>query len=73
MPAAKDEVEEALADGVKLENGWGPKEVIKENGRVSAVVFKRCTKVYDEDHRFAPEYDENDELSIRQPLRLSYR
>ncbi|MBQ1520786.1 MAG: FAD-dependent oxidoreductase, partial [Clostridia bacterium] len=64
MPAAKDEVEEALADGVKLENGWGPKEVIKENGRVSAVVFKRCTKVYDEDHRFAPEYDENDTITV---------
>ncbi len=24
MPASKDEVEEALEDGVKLENGWGP-------------------------------------------------
>ena len=64
MPAAKDEVEEALSDGVKLINGWGPKEVLKENGRVSAVIFKRCTRVYDENRRFAPEYDENDTITV---------
>ncbi len=64
MPASKDEVEEALEDGVKLENGWGPKEVVKENGRVKAVVFKKCTRVYDEDHRFAPQYDENDTVVV---------
>ena len=64
MPAAKDEVEEALSDGVKLVNGWGPKKVLSENGRVSAVVFKRCTRVYDEDHRFSPEYDENDTITV---------
>ena len=64
MPAAKDEVAEAIEDGVKLENGWGPKEVLSENGRVSAVVFKRCTRVYDENHRFAPVYDENDTITV---------
>ncbi|MBR4799036.1 MAG: FAD-dependent oxidoreductase, partial [Clostridia bacterium] len=64
MPAAKDEVEEAISDGVKLMNGWGPKEVIAENGRVTAVVFKKCTRVYDSEHRFSPEYDENDTITV---------
>ncbi|MBR5745683.1 MAG: FAD-dependent oxidoreductase [Clostridia bacterium] len=64
MPAAKDEVEEAISDGVKLMNGWGPKEVIAENGRVAAVVFKKCTRVYDSEHRFSPEYDENDTITV---------
>ena len=65
MPAAKDEVAEAKEDGVEIMNGWGPKEVLKdENGRVNAVVFKRCTKVYDEDHRFSPVYDENDCITV---------
>ena len=27
MPAAKDEVEEVLAEGIVVKNGWGPKEV----------------------------------------------
>ena len=64
MPAAKDEVAEALEDGILLENGWGPKEVLAEDGRVSAVVFKRCTRVYDENHRFSPQYDENDTMTV---------
>ena len=64
MPAAKDEVKEALEDGVKLENGWGPKEVLSENGKVTAVVFKRCTRVYDENHRFSPQYDETDTVTV---------
>ena len=64
MPAAKDEVEDALSDGVIIKNGWGPKEVLVENGRVKGVLFKKCTRVYDENHRFAPEYDEDDTLLI---------
>ena len=64
MPAAKDEIKEAIEDGVKIDNGWGPKEVISENGRVSAVVFKRCTRVFDEEHKFAPVYDENDTITV---------
>ncbi|MBQ2693024.1 MAG: FAD-dependent oxidoreductase, partial [Clostridia bacterium] len=43
MPAAKDEVAEALEDGIELMNGWGPMKVLSENGRVTAVVFKKCT------------------------------
>ncbi len=64
MPAAKDEVEEALEEGIEVKNGWGPKEVLSENGKVTAVVFKRCTAVFDSEHRFAPTYDENDTITI---------
>jgi len=64
MPAAKDEVEEAEEEGIIVENGWGPKEVLVENGKVTGVVFKKCTKVYDADHRFAPEYDEEQTMTV---------
>ena len=64
MPAAKDEVAEALEDGIQLQNGWGPKEVLSENGHVTAVVFKRCTRVYDENRRFSPQYDEDDTITV---------
>ncbi len=64
MPAAKDEIKEALEDGVIINNGWGPKEVLSENGHVTAVVFKRCTRVFDEEHKFAPVYDENDTITL---------
>ena len=66
MPASKDEVAEAKEDGVEFMNGWGPKEVVKgEDGRVKEVVFKRCTRVYEEDGRFSPEYDENDCITVK--------
>ncbi len=64
MPAAKDEVEEAKEEGIVVNNGWGPKEVLTENGHVSAVVFKKCTQVKDADGRFNPQYDENETITI---------
>ena len=64
MPAAKDEVAEAKAEDIEVLNGWGPKEILSENGKVTGVVFKRCTRVYDEDHRFSPVYDEDDTITI---------
>ena len=64
MPAADDEVAEAKEEGVEVKNGWGPKEFLSENGRLTAVVFKRCTRVYDADHKFNPQYDENDTLTV---------
>ena len=64
MPAAKDEVAEILAEGIQLKNGWGPQEVVTEDGRVTAIVFKKCTSVFDENHRFAPKYDEGTTIRI---------
>ncbi|MBQ1827404.1 MAG: FAD-dependent oxidoreductase, partial [Erysipelotrichaceae bacterium] len=64
MPAAKDEVEEAVAEGIIVLNGWGPKQMLNKDGKVTAVQFKRCTSVYDKDHRFSPVYDENDTKDV---------
>lgn len=58
MPAADDEVLEAEEEKVEINNGWGPKEILTENGKVKAVVFKKCVSVFDENHKFAPKYDE---------------
>ena len=64
MPAAKDEVAEILAEKIEINNGWGPKEILTEDGKVTGVVFKKCTRVFDENHRFAPQYDENDTITV---------
>ena len=64
MPASKDEVAEALEDGIELMNGWGPKEVLTKDGKVTAVVFKKCTSVFDDQHRFSPQYDENETITV---------
>jgi NADPH-dependent glutamate synthase beta subunit-like oxidoreductase/Fe-S-cluster-containing hydrogenase component 2 len=64
MPAAADEVADAKAEGVEVRNGWGPQEVLTENGKAVGVVFKKCTRVYDEQHHFAPQYDESETITV---------
>ena len=64
MPAARDEVEEAKEEGICVINGWGPKEILTENGHVTGVLFKKCTSVKDADGRFNPQYDENETMTL---------
>ncbi len=64
MPAADDEVAEAEEEGIVVECGWGPKEFVVKKGKVAGVVFKKCTSVFDADHRFSPKYDENDTMTL---------
>ena len=64
MPASDEEVAEAEEDGIEINCGWGPKEILTENGQVKGIVLKRCTRVYDENKRFSPEYDENDTVTV---------
>ncbi len=65
MPAAADEVEQCVEEGVELFNGWGLGRVLTdENGEVSGLEAKRCLSVRDEKGRFAPVYDEEDRMTI---------
>ena len=64
MPASPEEIEIAESEGILLQGGWGPKEILSENGKVTGVVFKKCTSVKDADGRFNPQYDENDTMTI---------
>lgn len=64
MPASKEEIAEALEEGIELNCGWGPKEVLEENGKVTGVVFKKCTRVLDAQGRFSPEYDEEQTITV---------
>ena len=64
MPASNEEIEEALEEGIELNCGWGPKEILEEDGHVRGIVFKKCTRVFDAQGRFSPEYDENDTVTV---------
>ena len=64
MPASEEEIAEALEENVSIECGWGPKEIVSENGKVKAVVFKKCVSVFDNDGNFAPEYDEANTITV---------
>ena len=65
MPASPEEIEIVEAEGVELNCGWGPKEVlVDEAGAVKGIVLKKCTRVKDETGRFNPQYDENDTITV---------
>ncbi len=64
MPASEEEITEAEEEGVTINCGWGPKEVLTENGKVSGIVFKKCVSVYDEAGKFSPKYDENETVTV---------
>ncbi len=66
MPATNQEILETLDEGIEINNGYGPKKIIKdENGCVKQIVFKKCLSVNDPvTHKFNPVYDENDTVTI---------
>ncbi len=57
MPAYEYEIAEALAEGVKLNPSWGPQAIVGENGRVTGLRTVECTRVFDEEGRFNPEFN----------------
>ena len=80
MPAWKGEVDEAEHEGIVVDNGWGPKEVVGENGVVTGLRVRRCLTVFDENGRFNPAFSDEEKiipcdsviLAIGQQADLSY-
>ena len=64
MPAAADEVAEAREEGIVVWNGWGPKEILADNGKVKGIVLKKCVSVFEGNGRFHPVYDENECITV---------
>lgn len=65
MPADTVEIVEGDEEGVERQNGWGPTEIVRdENGKVTAVTFRKCLRVYDENRKFSPLYDDADTRTI---------
>ena len=71
MPAADEEVAEAEEEGIEVLCGWGPEVINAKDGRVTGVTFKRCTSVFDAEHRFSPTYDDNDTMDLAADYVLS--
>ncbi len=68
MPASqtvqgKEELHEALVEGVELHPAWGPKRILGDES-VTGVEFVAVTRVFDEDGRFNPVFDESKTMTI---------
>lgn len=60
MPAHEWEIEQAIEEGIALHPSWGPRRFTANNGTVSGVGLIRCTSVFDDQGRFAPEFNESE-------------
>jgi NADPH-dependent glutamate synthase beta subunit-like oxidoreductase len=68
LPAAltvqgRDELNEALEEGIELHPSWGPKRFFGE-GRIEGVELVACTRVFDAEGRFRPEFDEDKTMRL---------
>jgi NADPH-dependent glutamate synthase beta subunit-like oxidoreductase/NAD-dependent dihydropyrimidine dehydrogenase PreA subunit len=64
MPALKDEIHEALEEGILIHNQYGPKRILVKDNRAYAVEFVRCVQVFDEQQQFNPIYAESDKITV---------
>ncbi len=65
MPADTAEILEGDEEGIERLNGWGPVEIQRnESGLPTGVVFRKCVRVYDSEHRFSPVFDDSQRATI---------
>lgn len=57
MPADREEIVESREEGIVIEPGWGPREIVIENGQIRGLSVQRCLSVFNAEGRFAPSFD----------------
>ena len=59
VPADAEEVEEGTAEGIIFNLGCGPQriDINEETGKVASVEAHACTRLFDENNKFAPLFD----------------
>lgn len=65
MPATEEEIEEAKAEEIQFNPGWGPKEVVlDEKGNTKGLQCMKVKSVFDENGRFSPIFYEDNEMFL---------
>ncbi len=64
IPAAHEEIEEAEKEGIRLHTRFGPKRILGEGGKVTGIELIRCSRVFDENRRFSPQFIEGSEETV---------
>ncbi|WP_257267277.1 FAD-dependent oxidoreductase [Endozoicomonas sp. ONNA2] len=59
LPASQVEIDESLEEGVQFNAGWGPDQILSENGQVTGIVLKNVISIVDEQGNFAPVYGDD--------------
>jgi len=65
MPADDVEIIEGDEEGIIRHNSFAPKRILTDGtGHVAGVEFQKCLRVFDEDRRFSPLFDDTDITTI---------
>ncbi len=64
MPADVEEIEEAREEGIVIIPGRSPHKIEIVNGEITGLHTIQCVSVFDEEHRFNPQVNEEDKLFI---------
>src|SRR5260370_19127783 len=64
MPAAEEEIDEGLLEGIRIHPSLGPRQFVGKNGKLTGLEVVRCISVFDEQRRFSPKFAEGTEAII---------
>lgn len=62
MTGSVDEREGGRREGVVINDGWGPVEIVVENGKIKGLLVKKVKRVFDENRKFSPQLEEESRL-----------
>jgi formate dehydrogenase beta subunit len=62
MTGSVDEREGGRREGVTINDGWGPREIIVENGKIKGLLVSKVIRVFDEDGKFSPQMEDETRL-----------
>ncbi|HWX20654.1 MAG TPA: FAD-dependent oxidoreductase [Candidatus Binatia bacterium] len=64
IPAAREEIEEAKQEGIRLHTRFGPRRIFGREGKVSGIELIKCSRIFDENRRFNPQFIEGSEETV---------
>lgn len=64
IPAAREEIEEAEREGIRLHTRYGPKRIVGQDGKVAGIELIKASRVFDENRRFNPQFIEGSEERV---------
>ena len=61
IPAAREEIEEAEREGIRLHPRFGPRRIVGRDGKATGIELIKASRVFDENRRFNPQFIEGSE------------
>lgn len=62
MTGSVDERDGGRREGVVINDGWGPREIVVEDGKIKGLLVSKVIRVLDEDGKFSPQLEEESRL-----------